>query len=247
MANWMGCRAGSFHFDYLGLLVREEMKCQGPWSVMIEKFAKRPSSWKIVVFWRETSIDQVEHNLYLLLIGGEGGGWVLGVLRIEVMYSRYRGGGREKHSSLVERHVNVICVTDSHISLYLIKILTFWLRIRNLHPVCEQRHKWRWKMEANVEFSVKKLMIVIESKYLSYDGYPLPTCWKYLVPRKVNIFVWQFWLDAGSIWIPFLCPCCKDDQHTQHHCLSKYRIASRVSLCLFQWWKIEDYVGNFNF
>lgn len=41
MANWMGCKAGSLSFDYLGLPAGANMRQIRSWNVVIEKFSKK--------------------------------------------------------------------------------------------------------------------------------------------------------------------------------------------------------------
>ena len=46
MTIWMGYKARLIHFEHLVLPAKEKMKRQGIWSIVVEKFAKRLSSWK---------------------------------------------------------------------------------------------------------------------------------------------------------------------------------------------------------
>ncbi|MFS8033331.1 hypothetical protein Hanom_Chr17g01568301 [Helianthus anomalus] len=73
MANVFGYKKGPFHFNFLGLSIGENMKRIKPWKPVIDKFAKKLSSWKaghLSMGGRITLAKAVLGNLpaYFLLI-----------------------------------------------------------------------------------------------------------------------------------------------------------------------------------
>ncbi|KAJ9564540.1 hypothetical protein OSB04_000506 [Centaurea solstitialis] len=87
---------------------------------------------------------------------------------------------------------------------------------------------WRWKEEKNGQFTVNKLVNLIQSKMVQIDDNPPTIFWNPLLPIKVHIFMWRFLNNGlplkhnlsrrGVSMDDLNCLLCGDAEKTYDHC-----------------------------
>lgn len=87
---------------------------------------------------------------------------------------------------------------------------------------------WKWFLIKYDKFTVKELKILIDEKVLEDHGSIIDTRWNKIIPRKVNIFIWQLRqrrvpvrviLDHMGIDSDYLlCSCCQEAVDTLEYC-----------------------------
>nr|GEW71103.1 reverse transcriptase domain, reverse transcriptase zinc-binding domain protein [Tanacetum cinerariifolium] len=108
------------------------------------------------------------------------------------------------------------------------------------------RDRWRWSLDEDEEFTVKKLSRLIE---LRFDIGDQGTLWNKLVPKKVSIFICRVLRGRLSIRVEldkrgidldsFLCQSCNNVIESCVHCLITCDLAMSVWDKIFKWWKVR--------
>ncbi|GJX92578.1 RNA-directed DNA polymerase, eukaryota, reverse transcriptase zinc-binding domain protein [Tanacetum coccineum] len=114
-----------------------------------------------------------------------------------------------------------------------------------VHSNC--RDKWFWSLDEDGVFTVKMLARLVDERILHVKSGGRETIWNYLVPKKVNIFIWRALkgrlpvreeLDRRGIDLDsVLCPCCNNIVETCAHSLVTCDLTS-VWDKIFNWWKV---------
>ncbi|KAK9048582.1 hypothetical protein SSX86_032453 [Deinandra increscens subsp. villosa] len=106
---------------------------------------------------------------------------------------------------------------------------------------------WKWLFENDVDFSVKSIRKMIDSKYLPCGDNP--TRWIKLVPKKVNIMNWRLFLDKlptrqnlskrGMEIHDILCPICHNQLESVKHVFGDCEISATIVGLVKKWLGID--------
>ncbi|XP_071700125.1 uncharacterized protein [Rutidosis leptorrhynchoides] len=108
-----------------------------------------------------------------------------------------------------------------------------------------------WRLSANVNFTTKKLTMLLDEKLVPSNGSRQVTQKNYLVPLKVEIFIWRvlerripvrtdlnkrgFDLDTARF------PLCDDDVETIVHSMIFFRNSLDIWDRVYKWWKLGSF------
>ncbi|XP_071704072.1 uncharacterized protein [Rutidosis leptorrhynchoides] len=109
---------------------------------------------------------------------------------------------------------------------------------------------WNWSLSSNGNFTTKKLSTLIDEKILSgYSRTNSETLKNYLVPNKLEIFIWRVLkrrlpvrieLDKRGIDLDSVrCPICDDDVESLDHLLFFCRVSMDVWDKVYKWWGLD--------
>nr|GEW44447.1 protein kinase-like domain, beta-lactamase/transpeptidase-like protein [Tanacetum cinerariifolium] len=231
MERWMGCHIGEFPFTYLGLPIGKWW-----WRFRIEG----TSLWVRVI----KSIHENSKGLGKGRAsgrGGSGGGvWndivqiceEIDGMRVDFIASFIEEiGGRMVMWGIKGRGL-MRCSVGNGIGLEALGV----------------KDKWRWMLDKDGEFTVRKLSRCMDEKILHVESGGQETIWNKLVPRKVNIFVWRALKKRLSVRVELdrrvidvdsvLYRSCKNVVETYAHCLVTCDLATSEWEKNFNWWKV---------
>ncbi|XP_071718450.1 uncharacterized protein [Rutidosis leptorrhynchoides] len=110
---------------------------------------------------------------------------------------------------------------------------------------------WKWALSSNGIFTTKKLQGLIEEKFLTEGRGNRETLRNFLVPKKVEIFIWRVLnkritvlteLDKRGIDLHSVrCPICDDDIETIEHSLVFCKHAFDVWARVYKWWGLDSF------
>ncbi|XP_071689042.1 uncharacterized protein [Rutidosis leptorrhynchoides] len=109
--------------------------------------------------------------------------------------------------------------------------------------------RWVWNLSSNGSFTSKTMTSIIEEKLLPRGTHLFETLRNYLVPKKVEVFIWRsrkkrlatlVELDKRGIDLHSVrCPLCDDDVESVDHALIFCKHAFEVWRRVFDWWGVS--------
>ncbi|GJX15428.1 putative RNA-directed DNA polymerase, eukaryota, reverse transcriptase zinc-binding domain protein [Tanacetum coccineum] len=218
MARVMKCSMGELPLTYMGLPVGVSMRRESAWRPVVEKFKKRLTDWKAKTMsfggrltlvksvlgsvplyyfsmFRVPScvIKQLERVRRDFFWGG------LGRALIGKWWWRYR----VDHDALWCRVVRSIHGADGGMGEWgwgyggehkfrdRFPRLYYLEGCKEAKIIDRGRDTWKWSLAKNGIFSVKVLSALVDEKYLDNGGNGNTTLLNKIVPKKINVFVWE--------------------------------------------------------
>ncbi|KAL4588235.1 hypothetical protein LXL04_001117 [Taraxacum kok-saghyz] len=258
LARIVGCKAEKIPFMYLGLPVGQNMTRKLGWQVIMERFQKRLSRWKVTTLsigGRPTLLKSVLgalgiYYMSLFLLP------VCVAKQLEMLRAKFFSGGDEvKRKIHWIKWKNVLIEKDLKPWKRRLKMINIIKgeELQQLKAMEEtikdvilgdQPDTWSWEVGGDGSFTVRSNLIIYETA----------TRWNRLIPRKVNIMIWRANRDRlpnrlnlhqkGIETLSVLCPICGNYPETLDHLFLKCEVASSTWGEMLRWLELDQHHAN---
>ncbi|GJW11417.1 RNA-directed DNA polymerase, eukaryota, reverse transcriptase zinc-binding domain protein [Tanacetum coccineum] len=250
LASRTGCATGSFPFTYLGLSIGANMNLTSSWSVLIDRFQKRLSSWKanlLSIGGRLTLIKASQ-----VLPSFDKGGLNISSLKAFnlALLQKWRWRMFSSPNTLLVNTIKALHGQDGGLDnkradigiqdmAYLRELL---MEISQIDLSVDE-DTCTWSLADDGIFSVRSSRRLIDSKLL--PSILSSTSWDNILPHKVNIFLWRLSLDrfphrlnllSRGIEIPTIsCSSCNGNVESADHIFFACDLVKEVWSLVRKW------------